>query len=155
MMASGSSTSAIENYVASQIGDGYSRYIFINANGDIGHVFPPSGCRTPECGAIGSRSQDFFVMGGGLLPNVVRNTVAAFEPIHANQAIPLECRILQGLQIVIAMGGEMKDFEQAKIGFNDPAKAEQQWYTSTIGEAGIIDDLHEKMKASGVNCTGR
>jgi hypothetical protein len=152
LMAAGAPVDQVETVVDSAIHKKYSRFMFISTNGTAGYVFPPSGCAQPECGVMVDPTHEFLVMGGGLQHDVVPKTVAAYGPVHANLNIPVECKMLIGLQTIIAVGGEIEEFQEARIGVDRPDLAAQEMFKSTAGEAGIIADLGSQIEKAGIHC---
>ncbi|MBS1960447.1 MAG: DUF1028 domain-containing protein [Bdellovibrionales bacterium] len=151
MMKASSSAHDIEAVVDQKIHGWYSRYMFVSYQGVVGHVFPPRGCAQPECGVQYGKDNGFIVMGGGLEPNVVQKTADAFERVHTMD-IPLECKLLLGVQTIINVGGEVEEFKEARISTDGPNLTEQSNFTSVVGEAKVVEDFRAKMAMKGLKC---
>ncbi len=153
LMQQSASANQIAAFVDSQIHTKYSRYIFISAQGIVGYVFPPNGCAQPECAVQVSTTQQFFIMGGGLEHDVVAKAVQGYEAIHQNKTLPFECKLLAGVQTIINVGGEIKEFAEAGIAVDRPGISQQEWFTSTdLPEKKITSKLHEQIAKAGLNC---
>jgi hypothetical protein len=152
MMGDSKTPEEIEAFVDSQIHNKYSRYIFISTKGTMGHVFPPKGCAEKECGYEASSTNQFFVMGGGLKHDVVHNSVKTYEPIH-QMNLPFQCKLLAGIQTIINVGGEVKEFNESGIAIDNPNEDKQEWFDSTdVPENQIVSVLRSKMAQAGINC---
>jgi hypothetical protein len=153
MIREGATSQQIASFVDGQIHDKYSRYIFISSQGQMGYVFPPRGCAEPECGVVVSPTRQFFVMGGGLKHDVVPNSVKMYEQIQARKDLPFECKLLAGLQAIINVGGEVKEFQEAGIGIDGPQKTHLEWFTSAnVRQNGIIAHLGAEIAKLGISC---
>jgi len=155
MIEAGYSVQQIQDFVTKLIGNGYRRFVFIKANGEIGYVFPPSGCYYPICGVRSSERADFLAIGGGLQPNVIEETIKLFQPILYNTTIPFECRVLHSLRIFISTGGEVKPFNTAKLGINDPINKKQLWLNAmkaSSDEYDLITEFRQQLSSEGILC---
>jgi hypothetical protein len=84
---------------------------------------------------------------------VVPNTVQIYEKIHPRTDLPFECKLLAGLQTIINVGGEVKEFNEAGIAIDQPGQPQQVWFKSTsVREPQIIANLHSQIAKSGINC---
>jgi len=152
MMKDSKSPEEIETFVDGHIHNKYSRYIFISTQGTMGHVFPPHGCGEPECGYEASSTNQFFIMGGGLKHDVVHNAVKTYEKVHQVN-LPFQCKLLAGIQTIINVGGEVKQFKECGIAIDNPNSATQEWFNSTdVPEDRIVENLRGKMAQAGINC---
>lgn len=147
-------TSEIESLVAQELEGRYARFIFIKDQGEIGYVFPESGCGAPECGVMMSQKKDYLIMGGGLERDVVPHSMERFEAIQGKD-IPFECKLLQGLASIVEVGGEVKTFRSAEIRIQrknsrfDRRFTFSEWEPS---EEDILKSLQKQMIGQGINC---
>lgn len=152
MMQASKSAEEIQTFVDGQIHNKYSRYIFISTQGVMGHVFPPKGCAEPECGYEASSTNQFFVMGGGLKHDVVHNSVRIYEGVHQAN-LPFQCKLLAGIQTIINVGGEVKEFNESGIAIDNPKEEQQEWFNSAdVPEDQIVENLRGQMIHAGINC---
>ncbi len=153
MMKSSMSPHDIAAYVDSQIHEKYSRYVFVSTQGTLGYVFPPKGCAQPECGVKVSSTNQFFIMGGGLEHDVVPNAVNIYEKIHQTTTLPFECKLLAGIQTIINVGGEIKEFAEVGMAIDNPAKPAQQWYSAVnVPEKTMVANMNGQLSIAGIKC---
>jgi len=100
-----------------------------------------------------SATQQFFVMGGGLKHNVVANAANEHEEIFRDNTLPFECKLLAGIQAVIHVGGEVKQFRESVIAIDNPKHQQQDWFKSSgVPEDKILENLGDQIGHFGIHC---
>ena len=93
-----------------------------------------------------------MIMGGGLEHDVVPNAMKEYLSIHQSPGLRFECKLLLGLQSIIKVGGEIKEFHESHVMVDAPTLPALESFTAVAPESRIVAELQLKMAQHQIQC---